>query len=193
MFWKFADGSPPPGAGLDLVYEERFLKEYTPWANELEPYPLKPELVRMGPTPSLTEHISIAATRGICCPRCGRCSSRLKWTHWECQNPTCSFTHSIPMPVIPASFLPNPFFPPALGYSLYRDQFKAPVQLSFEFKHNYRIARYTIPGIEGSVSHFIANKAVVEEPGGPNDMFEELQHVDIGLERRRMENGQGEF
>jgi alkylated DNA repair dioxygenase AlkB len=35
----------------------------------------------------------------------------------------------------------------------------------------------------------IANSSVVEEPGGPDEMFEDLQGMDIGLRRRPLEGG----
>ncbi|EAT89975.2 hypothetical protein SNOG_03244 [Parastagonospora nodorum SN15] len=56
--------------------------------------------------------------------------------------------------------------------------------------HGYRINRYQIPGLDGFITHMVANKIVVEEDGGPSTMFEELQKTDIGLRRRIMPNGQ---
>jgi hypothetical protein len=64
------------------------------------------------------------------------------------------------------------------------------VKLMVDFQHNYRINKYTLPGIDGFVTHFIANKPIVEEAGGPNDMFEELQTCDIGLRRRSLGHSQ---
>ncbi|KAH7409811.1 hypothetical protein DE146DRAFT_604110 [Phaeosphaeria sp. MPI-PUGE-AT-0046c] len=58
------------------------------------------------------------------------------------------------------------------------------------FAHGYRINCYSIPGLNGFITHMIANKTVLEEPGGPDDMFEELQQTEIGLRRRAMPNGQ---
>ena len=70
-----------------------------------------------------------------------------------------------------------------------RDSHLPLVNPDVKFKHNYRINRYTIPGIDGFVAHLIANKTVVEEPGGPDDMFQELQQTDIGLRRRSLGSG----
>ncbi|CAN9477329.1 unnamed protein product [Alternaria alternata] len=58
------------------------------------------------------------------------------------------------------------------------------------FEHGYRINRYEIPGVNGFIAHMVANKTVLEEDGGPDAMFEELQQTDIGLQRRSMPNGQ---
>jgi alkylated DNA repair dioxygenase AlkB len=49
---------------------------------------------------------------------------------------------------------------------------------------------YTIPGIDGFVAHMVANKTVNEEKDGPDDMFVELQKIDIGLKRASMKSGE---
>ncbi|KAI5377105.1 hypothetical protein J4E82_004188 [Alternaria postmessia] len=46
------------------------------------------------------------------------------------------------------------------------------------------LSRHAVP------AHMVANKTVLEEDGGPDAMFEELQQTDIGLQRRSMPNGQ---
>ncbi|KAJ4332066.1 hypothetical protein N0V87_008687, partial [Didymella glomerata] len=70
-----------------------------------------------------------------------------------------------------------------------RDTHSHSVHIDVSFAHGYRVNRYSIPGIEGFVTHMIANSSVVEEPGGPDEMFEELQGMDIGLRRRPLEGG----
>jgi hypothetical protein len=64
------------------------------------------------------------------------------------------------------------------------------LKLKVSFEHGYRINRYEIPGVDGFITHMVANKTVLEEDGGPDAMFEELQQTDIGLQRRSMPNGQ---
>ncbi|CAN9414358.1 unnamed protein product [Alternaria alternata] len=64
------------------------------------------------------------------------------------------------------------------------------LELKVSFEHGYRINRYEIPGVNGFIAHMVANKTVLEEDGGPDAMFEELQQTDIGLQRRSMPNGQ---
>ncbi|CAN9436556.1 unnamed protein product [Alternaria alternata] len=64
------------------------------------------------------------------------------------------------------------------------------LELKVSFEHGYRINRYEIPGVNGFIAHMVANKTVLEEDGGPEAMFEELQQTDIGLQRRSMPNGQ---
>ena len=64
------------------------------------------------------------------------------------------------------------------------------LELKVSFEHGYRINRYEIPGVNGFIAHMVADKTVLEEDGGPDAMFEELQQTDIGLQRRSMPNGQ---
>ncbi|KKY13057.1 putative oxoglutarate iron-dependent oxygenase [Diplodia seriata] len=59
-----------------------------------------------------------------------------------------------------------------------------PTTLYHPFAHNYRINYFTIPGVDGYIAHFIANKTINEEAGGPDDMWTELQAEDLGLRRR---------
>jgi hypothetical protein len=92
--------------------------------------------------------------------------------------------------LIPAKALRDPFFPISRAYTPSRDIHIPAIRLEISFKNNYRINKYTLPGIDGFVAHLVANKPIVEEAGGPDDMFEALQTEDIGLYRRPLDSGQ---
>ncbi|KAF2728760.1 hypothetical protein EJ04DRAFT_88042 [Polyplosphaeria fusca] len=187
-FWRLEDGNEP--VEDDLIYDPRFLKQATAWPNDGHDYPLAPDAVELSSQSMVGEDRAVASWLGMVCPVCGRCNSRFSWIGWECGNSACNFKKYPPITVIPATTLRDPFNPLTTEYALSRDTHLPLVTLSVSFSHNYRINRYTIPGIDGFVVHLVANKSVIEEPGGPNDMFEELQQKDIGLRRRPMDNAQ---
>lgn len=120
------------------------------------------------------------------CPCCGRCTPRLSWTGWECP---CSWTYNPHHTLIPALSIRETLWPLSNAYTCSRDTHSPLVRVDVSFANGYRVNRYSIPGIEGFVTHMIANSTVVEEPGGPDEMFEELQGMDIGLRRRPLEGG----
>ncbi|ORY17231.1 hypothetical protein BCR34DRAFT_583702 [Clohesyomyces aquaticus] len=186
-FWKLANGEEPIEAKLN--YDPRWLQQRTPWPNDNHEYPLTSNIVEFSGLDIAGEDTSLACWLGMVCPDCGRCNSRHSWSGWECSNPACSFKKSPPHAFVPANTLHDPYFPLSAGYTLSRDMHTVQVQLTVHFAHNYRINRYSIPGIDGFVAHLIANKTVIEEPDGPDDMFEELQHIDIGLRRRPLGAG----
>ncbi|KAF1999059.1 hypothetical protein P154DRAFT_438020 [Amniculicola lignicola CBS 123094] len=183
-YWKLADGIEP--IQESLLYDPRWLKQHTPWPLDTQTLPLRPNLLRLSGYSIPGEDCSLAYWRGIVCPLCGRCSSRLSWTAWECGNPNCTYIYAPPHILIPAIALRDPYNPLSTSYALSRDIHQVPVSVVVSFAHNYRINTYTIPGIEGFIVHMIANKIIVEEPNGPDAMFEELQTTDIGLRRRPM-------
>ncbi|KAF2846726.1 hypothetical protein T440DRAFT_501594 [Plenodomus tracheiphilus IPT5] len=190
-FWNIhglEEGYEPEDASL--IYDPRFLKQKTPWPNDDHNYPLTSNNVKLSGHSIPGEDTSQAFWLGTVCPDCGRCNSRLNWLGWECGNPTCNFRKEPPHTLVPALSLREPLWPVTSGYTLSRDTQSSRVNVRVTFAHGYRINRYSIPGISGFITHTIANKTVLEESGGPDSMFEELQKVDIGLRRRSMPNGQ---
>jgi hypothetical protein len=197
-FWLIFPSGPDSPRGSEpyepdeksLIYDPRFLKSYTPWPNDHHDYPLTSNDAVLSDHAVPGEDTSLAFTRGVVCPQCGRCNSRISWRGWECSNETCTWTRYPPHTLIPALTLRDPLWPLTTSYTASRDTHSPSVTVSVSFAHNYRINRYTIPGIDGFVAHMVANKTVVSEPGGPDDMFEELQQTDIGLRRRWLDNSQ---
>lgn len=195
MFWLLAPTStnlvPHEPVEADLEYDPCFLKQRVRWPNDKHIYSLASNNVELSGLSIAGEDCSLAYWLGMVCPKCGRCNSRLSWTGWECGNKLrgCNWKKEPPHTFIPAQSLRDPFFPLTSSYTLSRDTHLPLVKLDVSFKDNYRINRYTIPGIEGFVAHLIANKTVLEEEGGPDKMFEELQREDIGLRRRGLGSG----
>lgn len=197
-FWTIHTNTAEPGRSMpaqepkeaSLVYDPRFLKQKTPWHNDDHDYPLASNAAELSRHAVPGENTSVAFWSGMVCPDCGRCTSRLNWTNWECSNTACRYTRTPPHTLIPALSLRDPLWPITSSYTLSRDTMSPMLKLKVSFEHGYRINRYEIPGAEGFITHMIANKTVLEEDGGPDAMFEELQQTDIGLQRRSMPNGQ---
>lgn len=196
-FWNLVNGSSfgsyhqsQEPTEASLVYDPRFLKQKTVWPNDNHDYPLGSNPPGISNYAIPGEDTSQAFWSGIVCSDCGRCNSRLNYMGWECKNPTCDFKLYPPHTLIPATTIREPFWPLTNDYTMSRDVQSSLIDVSVSFRHGYRINRYTLPGIDGFITHMIANKKVVEEPGGPDSMFEELQQTDIDLRRRAMPNGQ---
>jgi alkylated DNA repair dioxygenase AlkB len=175
---------------VELIYDPRFLKQKTPWPNDNFEYSLKYDGPQVSEHAVPGEDTSQSFSSGIVCPDCGRCNSRLAWAGWECSTPNCNFKMLPRHSLVPARSLHERFWPLSDSYTMSRDTHVPLLELTISFAHGYRINRYQIPGLDGFITHMIANKTVVEENGGPNAMFEELQETDIDLRRRVMPNGQ---
>ncbi|KAF1836355.1 hypothetical protein BDW02DRAFT_646175 [Decorospora gaudefroyi] len=197
-FWKISRPTPGPGRSMSLqepkeaslMYDPRFLKQKTPWPNDEHDYPLISNTAELSGHSIPGEDTSVAFWSGMVCPKCGRCISRLNWMGWECANTTCDYSRRPPHTLIPALSLRDPLWPVTNSYTLARDTQSSLIEVKVSFEHGYRINQYKFPGIDGFISHMMANKTVLEEEGGPDAMFEELQQTDIGLQRRSMPNGQ---
>ncbi|KAJ5765376.1 hypothetical protein N7520_004935 [Penicillium odoratum] len=121
--------------------------------------------------------------RGLVCPWCRKCMSRTLWEGWKCNSDpkledlpdTCKFEMMIQLMQVPASLVlrqhePVPEIPsPGLNVDL----------VSCLPYHKYT---YDFPGV-GSLTQFRANQSIQEVPGGPNDLFENLQKEPLGLKR----------
>ncbi|KAK5123745.1 hypothetical protein LTR85_002381 [Meristemomyces frigidus] len=181
-FWKLATGADAPSGMLD--YNPAFLLERSSWDIEAEPFSVKPALPDVGK--AIGDNLSYVNTRGICCPECGRCNHRHKFSGWICDNPECSW-EGLPanhQPILPVS-LHQPWDSVGDGPSLARNRHETGVEVAILYTHGYKVHRYTFAGIEGSFIHAVANNKINREHEGPDDMLASIQIQDMGLERRR--------
>jgi alkylated DNA repair dioxygenase AlkB len=182
-FWEMSNGQNAPTGDLD--YHPAFLLHRTTWERENAPFDLNPGVPKMGE--HIGDNLSAVMTRGIVCPHCGRCNSRYMFTHWRCDTPGCHWKlqpeHEI---VMPSNLGHTPWDMASDGPSLIKSVVAPVVRTQVKYFSNYKVLRYTIEGVEGAVIVAKANKHVVAEPGGADDMFREMQSVDVGLERRML-------
>lgn len=185
QFWKFEDGREGPLDTGDLTYNPAFLLDRTRWEDESPPYDEKPTVPQVGNR--VGDNLTRINTRGLCCPRCGRCSQRRHFRGWTCDNVDCDYVDFPPhLPVtIPA--LHNPFSIVGEGPSLAQNKYEDGVDLAVSYKHGFKVFTYTFVGIEGKLVHAVSNARINREPGGADDMFMDMQkpESDLNLERRQ--------
>jgi hypothetical protein len=183
-FWEIDTVPVPCGKGK-LDYDPAFLlHRYELWKNddeerEPEPMDVRPSVPKVGEV--IGDHLYYINTRGVCCPYCGRCNSRRKFSGWKCENPVCNWSLTPERkPVLP-TMLHTPW---DAAPTLVRNRLADGVHVESMHMHGYKILRYTFDGINGCFVHIAATKQVLSEKNGPNDMFADLQTIDMGLERR---------
>ncbi|KAM0712083.1 hypothetical protein Q7P37_011177 [Cladosporium fusiforme] len=181
--WKLPNGQHAPYDELD--YHPAFLLHRTYWEREDPPFSLNPGIPQIGQ--HFGDNLTYINTRGVVCPDCGRCNTRYLFTGWRCDTQGCNWKlmpeHQV---VMPANLHHTPWDITSAGPSLIKATAKPAINTKVKYYHNYKVVRYTIEGVDGAVIVAKANSKVVSEPGGPDDMFREMQGVDVGLERRML-------
>lgn len=192
-FWTIG-GSPAPA---ELTFHLPFLQQRTaPIYNACPPFSLVPDLLSTIPTDDRDCGAARAAWKGIVCPRCKRCISRKFWRGWECETANCGFVHKRPMHAVSLRSVVAEF---ELGVVGHRPPYipngngnGSEIIPNITYMKNYRKDTFTIERV-GSITHYAANNVVNSRPGGPNDLFEELQLADLGLQRYPLQQSVGKY
>ncbi|KXT06861.1 hypothetical protein AC578_7272 [Pseudocercospora eumusae] len=191
-FWKLKNGQEAPYGRLP--YHPAFLLKRTRWTNEQEPFSVRPPIPNIGAT--VGDNLTYINTRGICCPQCGRCSSRRLFKGWKCDNPTCTYQNFPKHIPVKAEMLRNSWDSvgdnigdgPALAKNKYEAE--QGVKVSVSHRLGFKIYTYTFEGVDGKFVHAVSNSAINRQPCGPDEMFAAMQQqedagMDLHLERRR--------
>lgn len=183
LFWKLPNGKEAPYDNLH--YNPAFLLARTEWAFEAEPFSVKPPVLSVGST--VGDNLTQINTRGMCCPNCGRCNSRRLFKGWKCENKACAFENFPRHIPVQIPLLHQPWESTGDGPSLTRNKHNRSqgVQMSVDFRHGFKVYRYTFPGVNGALVHLVANTTINKLPGGADEMFHAMQREDLHLERRR--------
>lgn len=190
-YWKLPDSSDLQPSDI-AYFNPRWLKKQTRWSNEEDPFDLVP--LRADSKQALDITHPHDATRGICCPKCGMCNSRYQYKGWKCDNITCDFVHIPTLRPAPIQATRNLARPVGMGRPISYDIAEPHIKRHHEYRFNHQINIFQIPGFdEDFIFHMVANQRVLEESGGPDDMWKAIQEVDIGLERRHLVTGKGEM
>lgn len=209
-FWSI-NGSPPP---TDLTYHPRFLSAREPPDEEIRPqYSLVPDLLSTIPEEDVDAGFSRIAWKGIVCPDCHKCISRRFWRGWKCTDPLntkssnhtstsvnsnsptgstspCTFEKMMPMRPVSLRSVVSDFEIGAIQRAVFVNS--KLIQPKRDFSGPYAKYTYELKDI-GTVTHFVANREVLSQPNGPNDLFEQLQLVDLGLRRYPLQQSVGEY
>jgi alkylated DNA repair dioxygenase AlkB len=187
LFWKLPNGHDAPYDNT-LPYNPAFLFDRTPWEDEEEPYSVKPPVLNVGNT--IGDNLTGINTRGMCCPECGRCNSRILFKGWKCYNPDCHFENFPKHIPVSVPMLHNPWENIGEGPSLARNKFGGGADVDVTYQHGFKVFRYSFPGVKGTLVHAVSNRKINRLPGGPDEMFATMQDqdkpgMDLHLERRR--------
>lgn len=190
-FWKYPvvdsnDGIDPDEA--TLMYDARFLRQHTDWQMEVPPHPLGPILYDdyFAILKEDSHPTSRFAWKGIVCSNCGRCNSRILWNGWICGNPFCQKEMLMEITPIRAVELRDFSLPVTGMWPIARDLVHPDVHREMLAMGRYKVIKYTIPGVDGFISHFLSHQAINSELNGPDSMWTELQTRDLGLSRCRL-------
>lgn len=186
--WKLvtASGGLRDPVESSLVLDPRFLKQKAaPWSTENHTFDLMPYAVPMNEDMSAHSLYNVHAWKGMVCPRCARCISRVGFSGWKCDTLGCGFEKIPPRKAISAKSMREVNHHVRNSYPRARDSiFGNTIEEGPIHAYNYTIKSYRLPGVKAFVTHMVPNDNALTEPGGPDDMFEELQLTDVGLERR---------
>ena len=129
-------------------------------------------------------------SRGIQCPKCKGCCSRIHWTHWACETDGCGFTHRVNYTTVPHTAFIDRLQHEAVGHALPTGECSHPVQRqSSTCSGHYRTTIFSF-GADCFVAHVQGNVYANSAARGPNSIFASLQEAeDIPLERRAMNTG----
>lgn len=195
-FWKIGNFDPP----ANLIYHSSWLdNRCNPQTMAISPHePLIPTTLAAMTASNDIDATSRDTWRGIVCPWCKKCIQRILWHGWKCnidppvegESERCTFEQTMQLRPVsirevagPRGLLPvemndtddegdeDDMADMAMGRE---------VDLLSRLPYHKNI--YDIPGI-GSVTHFLANAGINERPGGPDDLFDNLQKEPLGLRR----------
>jgi hypothetical protein len=180
-------------------YSIEFLNERSQWPKEFKLGSLKPEptLAELGDANSTSLNYSRAAWKGMVCPQCGRCISRVHWSRWECQTQSCGFSRHIQLTPLSHMAVVSSHALQGTGHAVPQDRHMSPIILREPvFLGNWRIHTYEVMADtqpETVVTHFHANSLLNNVSGGANDMFRALQEAEIGLQRFPLKSSPGKL
>lgn len=180
---KLKNGTRP----TNLTYDTTFLSSREPPDDNIQPhFSLIPDLLNDMVDPDA--HTRRDAWRGVVCPQCKKCISRKHWNGWICSDPldamdgntghqaTCQWQMIMEMPAISIqSVLEN-----GATKRASRIDMDALIQPSIHTTNAYKVATYEIDDV-GKIFHLSAKKSTLARPNGPDELFEHLQEVDLGL------------
>lgn len=184
-FWRLEAGHSPG----NLTYDAKFLEFREPPDDRIQPeVSLVPEILKdlYSNPDACTQRL---AWRGVVCPKCHKCVSRRYWNGWVCHEPlddrsahpdTCQWKMMVNMPLISLRSVIAEQEIGVIKRAIRIDD--QSIQPESRLTRPFQIFRYNIENV-GMIVHFSANKTTLRGLNGPNELFERLQKVDLGLRR----------
>lgn len=191
-FFTFPNGLTPSNPS----YSVEFLNERSQWPKSIKLSSLKPEplMVDQG---NASFNYSRVSWKGMVCPQCGRCNSRVQWARWECHSKNCAYSHDIQLTPLPHNLVLSSHGFQGTGHAVPQDISAKPIILREPvFLGNWRIHTFEVmAGTQSSavINHFHANTLINHMSGGANDMFRAIQEANLGLQRFPMKSTRGKL
>lgn len=194
-FWRLETTGEAPE---ELHYHTAFVNSREPVDDQIQPESnLVPDLLSslsQNPDAS-TQRI---AWRGVVCPECHKCVSRRYWNGWVCSDPSdvkngrvCPWKMLLEMPLISLRSVISDFEIGVTKRAVRIDE-DQPIQPQVQFTREYQKFTYEIDQV-GTLVHYSANRPVLFQPNGPNELFERLQKIDLGLRRYPLKQAMGKL
>ncbi|KAF2665469.1 hypothetical protein BT63DRAFT_66628 [Microthyrium microscopicum] len=191
---KCAEFCKVSGTQLDcavLEYNPHFLCMELPTPIPQPTEPLVPHQFVPSTGENYAFNLAVRATKGNVCPTCRQCvgRSRLVGKAWECDNPDCNYSITVPQgvltgPNVTAEQRPLLYNGQARCNDVVCQDLNSPITIRKFFDGAYTYKRYDIPGTDSFVVHIAPNRSGLEGPARPHDLFESLQKEDVGMKRR---------
>lgn len=176
------NGLTPP----NLSYSAEFLNERSPWPKSIKLSSLKPEPLKFDQGNASFNYFR-AGWKGMVCPQCGRCNSRVHWARWECHTENCTFSQNIQLTTLSHKLVISSHGFQGTGHAVPQDKHANPIILREPaFLGNWRVHTFEVMAGHQSgavITHFHANTVINQMSGGANDIFLALQEADLGLQR----------
>ncbi|TQB70752.1 hypothetical protein MPDQ_008099 [Monascus purpureus] len=174
----------------DLTFHPDFLSCRLQPDPEIEPqHSLVPNLLATFDEGDTESSFLRIAWKGIVCPLCLKCIQRKYWRGWKCaDNPNrdikdCPFEHIVEIRPISLRAVIDDFGLGTIKRAIsFEERYDKPALIDDRLFQPYRIFVYDLPGF-GSITHLVSNININSRPGGPNDLFRQLQTLDLGLRR----------
>ncbi|KAK9368002.1 hypothetical protein V1509DRAFT_565716 [Lipomyces kononenkoae] len=184
QFWKVGGQDAPAD---DLQYREGFLAMSSQRDQGLIPFDLYA-------LPHARDALSVS---GWHCHKCGKLNSREAWEGWMCSSPGCeekvlildridSYLSSRERDRLCAPYTGTP-----ISTDLVLDEDIVSVScrsMNFGSQGCYRVMKYEVVGIVGTIHHVIPNKSLCEFACGPDDIFKEYKRVMSIFRRYPLQN-----
>ncbi|KAL4973844.1 hypothetical protein BDW66DRAFT_168322 [Aspergillus desertorum] len=195
-FWILA-GSEPPG---NLTFDDQFLEARA----QPDPYmqlqgDLVPDLLSaIDEQDPLGSSSRISWKSGVVCPLCQKCIPRRFWNGWKCSDRIsgevqrdCPFEKWLNIPTVSLPAAVGGIGMCAIRRAVFEDPRSTLIQPQIDDRSfaPYKLVTYKL-GEAGYIMHFVSNETINGRPKGPNDLFEELQKANLGLQRYPLDQAQ---
>lgn len=101
-------------------YSIEFLNERARWPKSIKLSSLKPELLVVDQG-NASFNYSRVSWKGMVCPQCGRCNSRVHWARWDCHSKNCTYSRDIQLTPLSHKLVLSSYAFQGIGHAVPQD------------------------------------------------------------------------